>query len=76
MLQGLCLVEIAADGHCLFSAIADQLKRRGTGESNLLFETLAVVQSRKAALSQGLFGTCQLKWLRRFLTGRRGRARF
>jgi hypothetical protein len=29
--QGLCLVEIAADGHCLFSAIADQLKRRGSG---------------------------------------------
>ena len=25
--QGLCLVEIPADGHCLFSAINDQLKR-------------------------------------------------
>lgn len=27
VLQGLCLVEIPADGHCLFSAINDQLKR-------------------------------------------------
>jgi len=26
---GLCLVEIPADGHCLFSAIGDQLRRSG-----------------------------------------------
>lgn len=27
--QGLCTVEIPADGHCLFSALSDQLKRTG-----------------------------------------------
>ena len=29
-------MEIAADGHCLFSAIADQLKRRGCGKWKLM----------------------------------------
>ena len=30
--QGLCTVEIPADGHCLFSALSDQLKRTGGEE--------------------------------------------
>jgi len=30
--EGLCTVEIPADGHCLFSALSDQLKRTGCSE--------------------------------------------
>jgi hypothetical protein len=32
--QGLCTVEIPADGHCLFSALSDQLKRTGCSEAH------------------------------------------
>lgn len=32
--QGQCLIEIPPDGHCLFSAISDQLRRVGYGEEH------------------------------------------
>ncbi|KAJ1471887.1 hypothetical protein T484DRAFT_1842468, partial [Baffinella frigidus] len=37
--EGQCLIEISADGHCLFSAVSDQLRRVGCKEDHT-FKTL------------------------------------